>query len=187
MRRSRSVSSASGVTCPPGDEDHARPPAPGRARPASVIDLKPFHVEPLCYPGGTAPARYGDPHRRSRHARSACTNSPTTSRRDHPDGVHLIGVLRRRPSSSCPISGAPLQKARWQPRDDGLHRRLRATASGRNVVRPGAAAEGSRRVRFEGRDVMIVEDIVDTGLTLHVPAADARAPGSRAACAPPAC
>jgi hypoxanthine phosphoribosyltransferase len=84
--------------------------------------------------------------------------------RDHPDGVHLIGVLK---GSFIFLSD--------------LARAIAAGTDGRGVTIDfiavssyGASAASSGQVQLlkdlgapiEGRDVVIVEDIVDTGLTL---------------------
>jgi hypoxanthine phosphoribosyltransferase len=85
-------------------------------------------------------------------------------RRDHPDGVHLVGVLK----------GSFIFLA-------DLARAIAAGTDGRGVTMDfiaassyGASANSSGQVQLlkdlgspiQGKDVVIVEDIVDTGLTL---------------------
>ncbi len=85
-------------------------------------------------------------------------------RRDHPGGVHLIGVLK----------GSFIFLA-------DLARALAAQTDGKDVTLDfislssyGASATSSGQVQLlkdlgtsiEGRDVVVVEDIIDTGLTL---------------------
>ena len=81
-------------------------------------------------------------------------------RRDHPDGVHLV----------CVLKGAFVFLA-------DLARELSgdATLDFMAVSSYGTSTKSSGQVQvlkdldtaLEGRDVIIVEDIVDTGLTLH--------------------
>jgi hypoxanthine phosphoribosyltransferase len=85
-------------------------------------------------------------------------------RRDHPDGVHLVGVLK----------GSFIFLA-------DLARAIAAGTDGRGVTMDfiaassyGTSANSSGQVQLlkdlgspiQGKDVVIVEDIVDTGLTL---------------------
>jgi hypoxanthine phosphoribosyltransferase len=85
-------------------------------------------------------------------------------RRDHPDGVHLIGVLK----------GSFIFLA-------DLARAIAAGTDGKGVTMDfiaassyGSSANSSGQVQLlkdlgapiQGRDVVIVEDIIDTGLTL---------------------
>jgi hypoxanthine phosphoribosyltransferase len=85
-------------------------------------------------------------------------------RRDHPDGVHLIGVLK---GSFIFLSD--------------LARAIAEDSDGRGVTMDfmavssyGASSNSSGQVQLmkdldapiQGRDVVIVEDIIDTGLTL---------------------
>jgi hypoxanthine phosphoribosyltransferase len=80
--------------------------------------------------------------------------------RDHPSGLHVIGVLK-----GAFIFLADL--ARWLPKT--------TTFDFMALSSYGKATTSSGEVRvlkdldsgLEGRDVVIIEDIVDTGLTLH--------------------
>ena len=80
-------------------------------------------------------------------------------RRDHPDGVHLV----------CVLKGAFMFLSDLARAIDGS-----ATMDFMAVSSYGASTKSSGQVRLlkdldsglEGRDVIIVEDIVDTGLTL---------------------
>ena len=81
-------------------------------------------------------------------------------RRDHPDGVHLVGVLK-----GAFVFMSDLARAL---EDDGVTLDFIAVSSyGQSSVSSGQVQlMKDLDSPIEGRDVIIVEDIVDTGLTL---------------------
>ena len=101
-----------------------------------------------------------DAARRGGHRRAPSTGWPPRSRADHPDGVVLVGVLK-----GASIFLADLARA---IRDvdvavDFIAISRYAPDSG------GCASSTTSTSTSTGRDVVLVEDLVDTGLTRRVP------------------
>ena len=104
-------------------------------------------------------------------------DADVSARRRRPHGLRAEGRLHlpRRPGARHVAAG----HAR-------LHRRVELR-HGHDQLRRGAAASRTSTTRSTASDVIIVEDIVDTGLTLSYLQDILRARGPRSRCAPPAC
>jgi hypoxanthine phosphoribosyltransferase len=96
-----------------------------------------------------------------RLASSSASGAGHRDPRDIPhDDIHFVCVLK-----GAFLFLADLVRAMDGRRDPRLHRRLQLRRR-HQILRRSAPGEG-RRCQPRGRHVVIVEDIVDTGLTLH--------------------
>ena len=162
MRRSRSVSCASGVMCPPGASATV---LPGSSSPRVRFgdDLEPLHVSvlsrlcPRRRPPCSSPPRPSPQRIDELAAEIDADLSPATKR------VHLV----------CVLKGGFIFLA-------DLVRRLRSRVTldfiAVSSYAKGTTSSGEVRllkdldVALDGKHVIIVEDIVDTGLTLTLSA-----------------
>ena len=106
---------------------------------------------------GRRPQRPTVLRRRTCHRRGTSQRIAGEIAADHPDGVVLVGVLK-----GALVFLADLARAITDDRRAG---RLPRDLAVRARLGPRAHPQGPRR-RRRGRDVVIVEDLVDTGLTL---------------------
>ena len=104
-----------------------------------------------------APQRFYCPKRRFR---SASPKWRWRSASDYPDDLHVIAVLK-----GAFIFLSDLARAHARPRLARLHGRLELR-QGHDLVRRSARWSRTSTPPLDGRNVVIVEDIVDTGLTL---------------------
>ena len=103
--------------------------------------------------------------------------------RDYADDaqLHLVSVLK-----GAFIFLGDLIRAMDRPVTHRLHGRVELR-QGHDLVGRGAACSRTSTPGLEGRNVIIVEDIVDTGLTLSYLQEILHARGAEVAAGPPAC
>ena len=162
MRRSRSVSSASGVTCPPRRQRHRlaalQHPRVGFGDDARIVFIVSYvTLLALCPSCARRQSCIDQPTQiQTRVARAGRRDPRATSR----DDLHL--VVRAQGRLHVPVRPGART---WTATSRSTSWRVSSYAQGHDLVRRSAALK-DLDTSLDGRDVVIVEDIVDTGLTL---------------------